>query len=378
MKLLLHALIVAVSVAAWATPTGAVEACGSWLDRAPASVGRVELLSEQRINRRAGQTTEHLGGISGLDFDPEAGLWYLLSDDRSQHAPARLYPARFAFDGRAFGEITVQAPVALPLYPGEKTDPEALRMQPCTGLLAWASEGDGPLRQDPSVRLITRDGQPAGQLALPHNLRFEDAQRGARHNLTIEGLAFTPDGKALWVAMEGPLQQDGALASRERGALLRFSRIPLAGGAAMQHAYASDAIPRAASGGRGRADNGVSEILALRDGALLVVERSGREVAEGAYAFDIRLYEAAPQEAPDIAARAALTEGDVITPMPKRLLINLAQLGLPHIDNIEAAAWGPRLADGRATLVLVSDDNFAPGQVTQLIFLAIEERVAER
>ena len=40
---------------------------------------------------------------------------------------------------------------------------------------------------------------------------------------------------------------------------------------------------------------------------------------------------------------------------------DLLKAGLPA-DNWEGLAWGPRLADGRVVLVLVSDDNFNPLQ----------------
>jgi len=34
--------------------------------------------------------------------------------------------------------------------------------------------------------------------------------------------------------------------------------------------------------------------------------------------------------------------------------------------------FGPNLADGRQTLVMVSDNNFNPGQFTQFVLLALE------
>jgi len=46
-------------------------------------------------------------------------------------------------------------------------------------------------------------------------------------------------------------------------------------------------------------------------------------------------------------------------------------LGIP-IDNIEGMTFGPTLADGRRTLVIVSDNNFGAGQFTQFIVLAAE------
>ncbi|MCC5698826.1 esterase-like activity of phytase family protein [Klebsiella pneumoniae] len=49
----------------------------------------------------------------------------------------------------------------------------------------------------------------------------------------------------------------------------------------------------------------------------------------------------------------------------------MGELGLDTVDNIEGITWGPRLPDGRRSLVLVSDDNFAPDQVTQIVVLAV-------
>jgi 3-phytase len=40
------------------------------------------------------------------------------------------------------------------------------------------------------------------------------------------------------------------------------------------------------------------------------------------------------------------------------------------VDNVEGITLGPRLPDGRRTVVLVSDDNFASREVTQFIALA--------
>src|SRR5688572_26564307 len=34
-----------------------------------------------------------VGGLSGIDYDPAADLWYLISDDKSDKNPARFYTA---------------------------------------------------------------------------------------------------------------------------------------------------------------------------------------------------------------------------------------------------------------------------------------------
>lgn len=331
------------------------------------------------LARQADGVTRDFGGISGADFDPATGVWYLLSDDRSQRAPARFYTATIELDATGFKALAVTGVVPLrqadggpypSAGPAEVPDPEALRLDPRSGNIVWASEGDRRLGQGPFVRQVTRAGAFVAEVPLPGNLKVRtDAEIGPRNNLSIEGLAFDTDAATLWVAMESPLYQDGPLPSLERGGFARFTRIDRQGRVLGQYAYPVDAIPVAATGGRMRADNGVSEILAIDDRTLLVVERSGREVEEQRFEFAIRLYEATVGAATDVAGVASLAAGGVV-PMNKRLVLDLGRAGLGAIDNIEAAAWGPRLANGNPTLVLVSDDNFQPGQRNQ--FLAFE------
>ena len=56
--------------------------------------------------------------------------------------------------------------------------------------------------------------------------------------------------------------------------------------------------------------------------------------------------------------------------MGKHLLVDMVDLGIQP-DNLEAMAFGPRLPDGRRSLILVSDNNFNPSQTTQFIVLAL-------
>jgi hypothetical protein len=56
--------------------------------------------------------------------------------------------------------------------------------------------------------------------------------------------------------------------------------------------------------------------------------------------------------------------------MRKKLLLDLDTLGIP-LDNIEGLTFGPRLRDGRQSVVLVSDNNFAATQFTQFLLFAV-------
>lgn len=344
----------------------------------PSSISELRLLGTAVVARTPGGVAENFGGISGIDRDPCTGKWYLVSDDRSHYAPARLYEARINIGARGLGTIEIERAIVLRRpngdpYPsakaadGEVPDAEALRIDPRSGSLWWASEGDRDHGGDPFVRISSRDGRYVGELPLPPQFRFKrEADNGPRDNLTIEGLSFTPSGEDLWVSLEAPLREDGPVPTTQSGALARITRFARDGRVLAQYAYPLDPVPHAPVGGRHRSDNGISDILALDDDRLLVVERSGYEIADMTFRFSVRLYEARFASATDVASTASLRD---ITPvaMTKRLVLDLDKSGIGHIDNIEGVSWGPRLSNGHASLLLVSDDNFSTQQVTQFV-----------
>jgi hypothetical protein len=59
-----------------------------------------------------------------------------------------------------------------------------------------------------------------------------------------------------------------------------------------------------------------------------------------------------------------------VRPVQKTLLLDLDTLGIP-LDNVEGMAFGPTLPDGRRSLILVSDNNFAATQFTQFLLFAV-------
>jgi len=52
-------------------------------------------------------------------------------------------------------------------------------------------------------------------------------------------------------------------------------------------------------------------------------------------------------------------------------VLDLEALALP-LDNVEGMTIGPTLPDGRRSLVLVSDNNFAAAQFTQFLAFALD------
>jgi hypothetical protein len=303
------------------------------------------------------------GGISGVDYDRKSGEWLMISDDRSDKAPARFYVGRLDYDLRGVRglKLTRQAPLrrvdgaTFSTAEGERADAEALRIDPWNGELVWSTEGDAPRGFDPAVRRMGRDGAPRGAIPTPAGFRFTPI--GARPNLTFEGLSFSPDGRWLWLAMEAPLIQDGPVSSVAQGGLTRITRLNRAGGMAAQYAYRLDPI-QAAPARRG--DNGISEILAVDDRQLLVLERSGVEDAHGRFAYHCRLY---------LVDMRGAKPGKALA---KRLLVNLDHIAGGGA-NYEAMAWGPRIG-GRRTLVLFADDNFNPLEARRVVVFSQSSR----
>jgi hypothetical protein len=190
---------------------------------------------------------------------------------------------------------------------------------------------------------------------------------GPRDNLTFEGLALTPDARTAWVAMENALEQDGPVPGVDRpGGPCRITAFDLASGRAIrQVAYLPDALPHTPLVPGMRSENGISEILMIDAKRMLVLER--------AYVFghgmSLRIYEIDTASGSDTLAQEQLRAGEY-RPCPKRLVADFATLGLSRLDNTEGMCWGPRLPNGRRSLVVVSDDNFRSAQVTQ--FAAFE------
>jgi hypothetical protein len=337
-------------------------------------IGAVTVLNDRMVDGTL------VGGLSGIDYDPAADLWYLISDDKSDKSPARFYTATLAFDKAHLASVEIGHAVTLlqadgQPYPNAKTggevpDPESIRRDPETGDLWWTSEGDRKLGLSPFLRVAAPDGKHGADLPVPNIFTMnKDQEIGPRHNLGFEGVSFAPDGRSVWLAMESSLYQDGPIATPSTGAiarLIRFDRDRKM--MAAQFAYPLDPIQAVPTGKNG--DNGIGEILALDDTHALVLERSGVEGADGVWKMYIRIYAIDTAGATDIHAVPSLASANHV-PVAKRLVIDLAKTAdIGPVDNIEGMSWGPTLADGKRSLVLVSDNNFNPAQITQ--FLAFE------
>jgi len=365
------------------TLAAALVLCGCATQPSPVDhrVGSLRPIGEQRIAYRQAYEGTMVGGLSGIDYDRTKDSWVIVSDDRSALQPARFYDARLRLDGSGFAAIDLTAVHYLrqqdgsthpalgdfPRVGGTVLDLESIRVDPRDGTIWYTSEGDVRIGLDPVVRHARADGTALGELPLPpmFHIARDDDTSGARNNLNLEGLCFAPDGASLWLALEAPLVEDGPVPTPAAGALTRITQLDRSGRVLGQYAYPIDPIPAAPGVGKA-AENGVSEILASGAHTLLVLERAAVQGADGKYRNHVRIYEMDVRGATDVERLPTLRDA-AFTPARKRLVLDLNTLALPVLDNIEGFAWGPPLANGHATLVLVSDDNFSKTQVTQLL-----------
>ena len=322
------------------------------------------------------------GGISGLDRAPDGRYW-ALSDNRDT---PRTYALRMDLDQRGLHAVHIEQMVKLrgpdgQTLPARTADTEAIRLI-AGGQLLIVSEGhwsaDPTRRHQPFVQVFTTGGSFVRAFDLPPGFRLVDnATTGARSNKGFESVAVTPGG-AVFVANEEALIDDGPVATPEAGSWLRVIRFdPASGGPVAQYAYALPAIPLRHSPGEGsvavnRADNGLTDLLAVSEDAFIAVERA-YVPGEG---VTVRLVlTRIGAETTDVSRLPSLS-GAAPTPMSRQLLLELAVSAHgQRIDNIEAIAWGPVLANGNRSLILVSDNNFSRLQTTQfLAWEVVEDR----
>ena len=211
---------------------------------------------------------------------------------------------------------------------------------------------------EPSIRRYDRSGHIVGRLPVPAALRVAPAGR-ARTNLTFEGLALLPGGRTLVASVEGALTGDDA-------SLLRFQTWRRTGSGPdfrLSRQYGFQVDPGL----------GVSDIASTGDGRLLVLER-GFTAGVG---NTVRLYAADLRGATDVGNVTDLTGDTGARLIRTTLVADLADcpsLGAtarqpqpnPLLDNIEGLTVTGRAPGGRLRLLVVSDNNDNPAQITRL------------
>lgn len=351
----------------------------------------VEAIGEVTIPTGTMFDGTEIGGLSSISYDRARRVYHVLSDDQGNRVdadgnplgdPVRFYTVRIDLrDGHLDpGDVRFKGTTQLyegrdqPFAPGG-LDPEGLVV---LGDSLYASSEGNTLADpiiDPFIRRYNRVGRPTGELRVPDHYLSNGVDRGVRFNLAFESLNLTPNGRTLITAAEGALFQDGPASTFDNGSLARIleyrigQRRPVA-----EYVYEVDpwAEPSSIFG-----VNGIVEVLPIDNaGTMLVMERSFSVggILGGGTGNVVSIHEISTRGATDVRRLDALYENGApvdLEPVSKRLVFEFDDLGIP-IDNIEGMTFGPPLPDGRRTLVIVSDNNFSPGQFTQFLVLALD------
>jgi hypothetical protein len=339
------------------------------------TVASLRLIGQQVLLRRSDYAGTVVGGLSGVDYDEVNNQFLFISDDRtttdSPNAP-RMYTARLTFDANTFSAITFTSTFSMKqpdgsVYPKvpdvNVADPESVRIDPVTRNYLWVSEGDRALTAtpprviNPFIREIRPDGTHVREYTLPSMFNMSATDTGPRGNLVFEGITFTPDKSRVAVITEGSLFQDGPQPTTTTGAASRITVFDRASGVAnAQYAYPVERIQAEPSPVGSFTVNGPTEILALSNTRFLVLERS---FSVGVVGNQVRLYEINVSNATNILATTALI-GATYTPVTKRLVLDFDTIRstVGNFANLEGITFGPKLANGRESLVVVADDNF--------------------
>jgi hypothetical protein len=322
------------------------------------------------------------GGISGLTAREEGRELVGISDARFG---GRIYTFAVEDEGGSL-RVTTLRDVSLGMAPDvSRPDHEGIALL-LDGTLAVSAEGTGgEPRLPPSISVYGRHGDFMHRIQIPDKFIPEKtgpATRGARGNFGFESLTLSPDAGRLFTAAETALIQDGDPATFESGARTRILELVARRDTfepAREFAYDLEPVQKPPYATRA-AINGLVELLAMNRTTLLALERGyveeGMDPAQ--HRSVIRLYRISLAGATDVSALESLKGRADVVPVTKTLLLDLSEVqGLspelaPGLDNFEGMTFGPRLPDGRASLLIVSDDNFNQDQQTWFLLFAIQ------
>ena len=279
------------------------------------------------------------GALSGLAADPEqAGRLYAVSD--SFYAQARIFeidatqvPARIT---RAMSVTSEGAPVT-------KLDLEGIAVRPEGGF--WLASEGNPDKEMPNLLLrVTADGVVEERIELPAALAAKAVRFG------LEGVTTTGSGadETVWLAVQREWGDD------EKGGVKLISYKPGSGEWGVVR-YPLDAA--------GKGWVGLSEITALDDGRLLIVERDN-QIGDAArtkklYAVSLAgVIPAAPGESAPVVEKTLVRD----------LMPDLKSAHGYVLDKIEGFS-----IDAGGTAYIVTDNDGVDDSSGETIFMALPE-----
>ena len=226
----------------------------------------------------------------------------------------------------------------------DRRDNEGVAYVPYTRTVFISAEADQ------SIREYDLQGRPTGrQLAIPEDMGISHITR----NKGFEALTYNAQTHLFWTTTEGPLLGDGDL-------ILRLQSFGEDLNPAARYTYQMDAPAVSAqkvADARGYV-HGVPALTALDDGSLLVMER---EVYVPGGSVKDKLNDSFTTTKLFLVNPGSEKDGI----LQKRLLTSFDTSALSSFANYEGMCVGPRLPDGRQTLLLIPDSQDGSSGLTQ-------------
>lgn len=205
----------------------------------------------------------------------------------------------------------------------------------------------------------TLEGLPTGrELAIPSIMQRDKIIT----NLGFEALTYNSVQKRFWTTTESTLPADGQRSSAKNRDVrnhLRFVSFDNSLQTRESYVYEMD-LPEATNA-KATSIHGVPSLLALDDGRLIVMEREGcfprREYGSW---VRVKLYIVNPKAEQQVGLDVPMSSVCKETFMKKELLcsfITRLRIGKMNLSNYEGMCLGPKLADGRQTIILISDSQ---------------------
>ncbi|PHQ82868.1 MAG: hypothetical protein COB69_00455 [Phycisphaera sp.] len=323
------------------------------------------------------------GGMSGIDYDPQSKFWYTVSKDAGESAPVRFFAMDIRFDEYGHLNFTsdevqlLNHPDGTLIEAGTHT-PSSVRIIPPDPIgdepyLVWTSEG------------VLKDGNKAGVFEMCTGASFMDGFEiaeytdfvpdagGPRVDMAYESIALLPNMEII-AGFEQALVQDGPIAKTGSGTTyarllhLDYFKANQIG----EMAYPLEEPD--ADEGEG-AVRSLVDLVAVDEGTLLAIENI--EVPATGRIRDVttELYLVELGGATDIMGTeslANLVAGTDFVPVTKTFLGDNESMGELRRVPFRGMTFGPMFEDGRASIILISDNDCDQYQNTYIALLSIE------
>ncbi len=312
----------------------------------PTSASSQILLKQKNISK-AGIEPGNYSGITHIRDN-----LYIVVDDKDRNAPFAYFEINI--DGKT-GKVTTVKKNTLKTSTKRhfETDAEDVAYNKHTNTVFITSESEQTIKE------YTLEGIPTGrELAIPLQFSKDKIQ----HNRGFETLSFNSTDSLFWTTTESELNKDKT-PNMSNGKKLRIQTFGYDLEPLKQYAYLTDK-PSSKSKGKEYA-HGVPSILVLSDGRVIVLEREIKvsNYYLGSYVKH-KLFIVTPKnhtDCTDITTLNTLKQEDFLSKKELCRFTTRLRLGKMNLANYEGICLGPKLDDGRQTILLINDSQSRRG-----------------